>query len=87
MLAISQDPPEEYRSWWEDVIRRMERCDGLEVLLSALDYAESAMDPKRDDVGLLRKPGAYVAAQCRQRLADHNDRLPVAPGKGGRVNA
>ena len=73
----------EYGPWWEVVLARMAACDGLGVVLEALQRAEDAQDAvvrKAKDMGLLSKPQNFVAAACGKWLKAHGSGLPRPPG-------
>lgn len=73
----------EYRPWWEAVLNRMAACEGLGIMLEALQRAEDAQDPvvrKAKDMGLLSKPQNFVAAVCGEWLKARGSGLPRPPG-------
>lgn len=64
-------------------LNRMAACDGLGVVLEALQRAEDAQDPavrKAKDMGLLSRPQNFVAAACGKWLKGHGKSLPRPPG-------
>jgi translation initiation factor IF-1 len=85
IMALGDGP--DYEPWWTVVINRMERSEGLGVLLAAVDKAEGCKDPAvraAKGMGELDRPSAYVGSVCREHLKAHGKTLPRPPGPSGR---
>ncbi len=81
ILEITGEP-EPYRAWWGDVVQRMRRTDGMEILGEAARYAKDCGDPharQAKGLGPLEHPGRYIASKCKEHLERNNVTLPPRP--------
>ena len=93
LLAAARDGPA-YRDWWREVWQRMKATPGgPAVMREAIEAVEMSADPvqrERKGVGRVVRPGAFIAAKCRDHLRGYGVVLPPAPvgdgGEGGTTN-